>query len=282
LYQSIERACNEQQPEENRYYQSSECYPDFYMNNALRSLQKASPKDRYFDSCIRGIARALYSNPIHPNKRKEYYKCEYDWPSLESLFPSIDFNSISFDERKKYLDELDEMSRKETQQIYEMLTNDIEERRNSLSSFLDSKNSAIRDWIKLYFQVSGQELARLEAGVIREYVIARNNRLSHPDYQARHPKEPTAISFGDGRFQIDGKELRLDYAEAITLEALVRRKSASKSDLFDDTGIEDPGRKLKRICEKHPNFSLYIKLPGRKGRGGYTTRIELAEELDAS
>lgn len=284
LYQLIVCACNGQQPEENRYryFQSFESFPDAFSLYRAKDILQGTTSSHRSDSPVRTVASILYNHPILPLKREEYFNFIYRKPTLKTLFPSIEMRSLEKEELKQYHAKHSEVLLKESQKIQELLEEDIVKQIPLLRCRLEEKNSEIRDWIKLHFQVSGNDLARLEAGVIREFVIARNNRLSIPDYQAPPPIKPNAISFGDGRFQIDGTEIQLDHAKAKVLEALVKRRSATKAALCDDTGVENPGRKLKEIREKYPIFSPYITLPGRKGRGGYTTRIKPAEELDAS
>lgn len=86
--------------------------------------------------------------------------------------------------------------------------------------------------------------------------------------------QQSAVYLGDGKVQI-GKEppLKLPPQFAVVLEGLVASGAADSDDLEKFGG----GPKKLREMLKHPQFSClapFIVLPGKKGLGGYRTRIQ--------
>ncbi len=70
--------------------------------------------------------------------------------------------------------------------------------------------------------------------------------------------------------------ITLGDTEEKVLEWLVRLKTATITELRDKAGCDGPGRVIRRIIGKCPELEPYwLSMPGKKGAGGYSTRIEL-------
>lgn len=73
----------------------------------------------------------------------------------------------------------------------------------------------------------------------------------------------------------DAAPIVLEDIEAAVIQALIELGAGNQLQLADRSGVNQPGRILKRIVDKHPQLGRYIILPGRKGHGGYRTTIEM-------
>ena len=87
--------------------------------------------------------------------------------------------------------------------------------------------------------------------------------------------QPEAIWLGEGRVRIGQRTIKLEPPLAAALEALIKRRAATKAELTVDSKLVDPGRELRRLVKKHPDLAPHITLPGRKGKGGYSTTISV-------
>jgi uncharacterized protein YqgQ len=93
---------------------------------------------------------------------------------------------------------------------------------------------------------------------------------------------PVMVYFGNRRYQIaDGPTVMLTSSEDAVLKSFFLSamrgpdKVLEKPELVNKSGYADAARILKRIKEKYADtLGLAIKLPGRKGLGGYCVRIE--------
>ena len=99
--------------------------------------------------------------------------------------------------------------------------------------------------------------------------------LKTPDHgvnAARAADIPTLLD--DGIVRVGANHLRLDQSEAAVLSDLVKMQSANLPDLKLATGNDYPARVLKTLRKKYNGvLSPFIRLPGGKGRGGYSTTI---------
>ena len=84
---------------------------------------------------------------------------------------------------------------------------------------------------------------------------------------------PEAIWLGNGRIQIGDETISLELQYAKVLQALVELRAATKAQLQDRSGKNDPGKVLQRLVERFPSLQPYITFPGRRGKGGYRTII---------
>lgn len=81
---------------------------------------------------------------------------------------------------------------------------------------------------------------------------------------------------GEGRLRIDTETICLDEVEQYVIESLVALRAAKKQELISHCGNGDAPRILKRIVTKHKRIAPFIRLPGKKGQGGYGTTIVAA------
>jgi hypothetical protein len=68
---------------------------------------------------------------------------------------------------------------------------------------------------------------------------------------------------------------QLGDTEESVLTWLVRLKAATLTELRDKSGCESANKVLRRILTKCPELEPYITMPGAKGRGSYSTLIQL-------
>lgn len=104
------------------------------------------------------------------------------------------------------------------------------------------------------------------------------SRIAEPESaNAQKGEERLAFFHGDGLYRVDGvPPIRLEGAQADVLEALVETHAATKDRLISSSGHSDAPRVLKSICASFPQLAPFITLPGRKGKGGYSTTIRPA------
>jgi hypothetical protein len=87
---------------------------------------------------------------------------------------------------------------------------------------------------------------------------------------------PVIVRLADGVYAVepgDSLPLALTDAEDRVLLAFLRRPAMSLGELVDRSGTTHAPRILARLIRKHPEFAPCIRLPGRRGRGGYAVRI---------
>jgi len=87
------------------------------------------------------------------------------------------------------------------------------------------------------------------------------------------PASDEAEFLGDGQYRVGSRELQLTGAQADVMQALVEKRSATKGQLNAASGIENSPRVLRKIRQSIPELAPYIKMPGARGRGGYSTTI---------
>ncbi|HUE72010.1 MAG TPA: hypothetical protein VMP01_14075 [Pirellulaceae bacterium] len=88
--------------------------------------------------------------------------------------------------------------------------------------------------------------------------------------------QPHAVYLGGGKIQIGDEMVVLTLTQAEALEVLIDLGGAcSKRQLQEGRGDEYAPRRLREIVKQYPlvRRGRYIKTPGRKGQGGYTTTI---------
>ena len=99
------------------------------------------------------------------------------------------------------------------------------------------------------------------------------NKLPHLERAVDISSGLGAEFLGSGRYRVVGEELCFEGQQAKALAALVQLRSATKQSLVDKSGVEDAPRVLRMICKKFPQLAPFIRLPGKKGAGGYSTSI---------
>ena len=79
-----------------------------------------------------------------------------------------------------------------------------------------------------------------------------------------------------GAILISGRApIALGETEELVVWWLVKLKAATLTELRDNTGCASPNKVIKKILTKYPELAPWLKLPGKKGRGGYSTLIQL-------
>jgi hypothetical protein len=94
--------------------------------------------------------------------------------------------------------------------------------------------------------------------------------------QKNDRKEPNCNKvrfFGAGRYQVGREFICLADTQADVVEALVNQRVATLAILKRVSGVNNPAAVLKAVCNQHPELGRSIRLPGGKGRGGYSTAI---------
>lgn len=82
-----------------------------------------------------------------------------------------------------------------------------------------------------------------------------------------------AIWRGNGRVQVGDSTITLEPQLAEVLQALVELRSATKPQLQEKSGRDDPDKLLKKLVKRFPSLVPHIRFPGGRGRGGYSTTI---------
>ena len=90
------------------------------------------------------------------------------------------------------------------------------------------------------------------------------------------PDGPT-IDPDKGILFLNGQPISLEANEHDVLKQLVASRAMTLKALRTASGCEHPDRVLRNLQTKHDGLEKHIKLPGRKGRGGYSTTIRLAD-----
>ncbi len=99
------------------------------------------------------------------------------------------------------------------------------------------------------------------------------DHLPLPPASTEGRAEQEAVWLGKGRVRIGDQTLSLEPQFADVLEALIELRAATKPELQKRSGREEPGRLLNKLVRKIPSLRPYIVLPGRRGKGGYSTTI---------
>ncbi len=103
-----------------------------------------------------------------------------------------------------------------------------------------------------------------------EWAFRRNQELQ----SAREPAG--SVRLGNFRYRDrEGNVIVLAEAQDHVLRSLMLlpHSSGSKAELIKQSGKEDAARVLAKIREKYPGLRDDIKLPEKKGQGGYSTSI---------
>jgi hypothetical protein len=100
----------------------------------------------------------------------------------------------------------------------------------------------------------------------RAKLLAKNNL----------PVEVKASWIGDGKVQIGDDTITLESQLADVLQALVELRSATMPELQTKSGRDEPDKLLKKLVKKFPALKPFIRFPGGRGKGGYSTTIQLA------
>ena len=99
-------------------------------------------------------------------------------------------------------------------------------------------------------------------------------------YPRESPESPSPIvRVADGCYRPDGAAfpLAVSDAEDLVLSAFLRRPAMSQGDLIDQTGLAHAHKVLARLAAKYGGaFAAAIRLPGKKGNGGYAVLIRNA------
>ena len=107
---------------------------------------------------------------------------------------------------------------------------------------------------------------------------AANKALVDGFFQTAKPKSPPVLDPRNGVILFcDGTSLSLEANEQAVLSVLVKRHATTLSVLRLESSCDNPDRVLKRLRDKDRRLKASIKLPGGKGKGGYSTTIKLAE-----
>jgi hypothetical protein len=75
---------------------------------------------------------------------------------------------------------------------------------------------------------------------------------------------------------VGNEAIRLTGYQADVLESLVTLRAASLEQLRNASGCESASAVLKQICAAHKLLAPFIKMPGGKNKGGYSTTIRNA------
>jgi hypothetical protein len=124
-------------------------------------------------------------------------------------------------------------------------------------------------WTTPIDQNDGWEVNWVEGMLQSEAALAYQMCLS--EEAAAGVGTPTYL--GERRYQVGDEIIYLDGTQAILLECLVELQGTSLQKLKDTSGVPNPSNVLKAIRERHPKLAPFIKLPGGKGKGGYSTTI---------
>lgn len=81
------------------------------------------------------------------------------------------------------------------------------------------------------------------------------------------------IYLGNGKLLVDRQGITVEGAEETVLEALIELRQCKMPELVAKSGYKKAARILKRIVEKHHALNRFITLPGKRGKGGYSTTI---------
>ncbi len=95
-----------------------------------------------------------------------------------------------------------------------------------------------------------------------------------PPQPSREKPDAPPLFKGKGLYIRGDDAVRLDGAEAIVMETLVKLRAATKPQLEQNSGVDDAVRILRAIKNKYRWLAPYIILPGTKGRGGYRTTVQ--------
>lgn len=90
---------------------------------------------------------------------------------------------------------------------------------------------------------------------------------------AKADKVSECVYLGGGRLVADGTSITLESAESDVIETLVQDRTCDLPTLIFKSHQPKAARLLKRIINKHGFLKPYIKLPGGRGKGGYSTTI---------
>jgi hypothetical protein len=82
-----------------------------------------------------------------------------------------------------------------------------------------------------------------------------------------------AVWLGDGRVRIGDEFITLEPQMAEVLQALVELRTATKPQLQERSGRDQPDKQLKKAVKRFPSLAPYIRFPGARGMGGYSTTI---------
>lgn len=97
-------------------------------------------------------------------------------------------------------------------------------------------------------------------------------------FDSLHRPLPQAAYDAENRILRIGQSLHvLDPVKSHVVEALVEHRALDQEGLRDKSGVKSAPRVLRGIVETIPDANLHIKLPGTKGKGGFSTSIVFEE-----
>jgi hypothetical protein len=109
---------------------------------------------------------------------------------------------------------------------------------------------------------------------VDQETIDRRRWVNEDRFLKTWRSENNAVYHGDGRLQIGEETITLIDQEREVVEALVRLRAATNSDLQVASGAAAPHKVLQRIRGKFPALAHHIIMPGKARAGGYRTTIK--------
>jgi hypothetical protein len=101
-----------------------------------------------------------------------------------------------------------------------------------------------------------------------------------PDQLRSHSPvaHPYILYHGDRRYQVsEGQPFVVTENEDNVLQAFLGAPALDQKMLIRRSGMNDAARSLRALCKKYDGvMASAIRLPGRKGRGGYRVQVTLA------
>ena len=136
--------------------------------------------------------------------------------------------------------------------------------------------------IKLGQQALGEQIHKKTVELVakakqkeQEEAQLRRFMLELAKEKAAGPKKRTnkaAQYLGHGRYKVGDQFICLTGNQADVLEMLVELRAATLAQLAGN-GVSNPSAVLTSVCNNHRLLAPFIKLPGGKGKGGYSTTI---------
>jgi hypothetical protein len=87
-------------------------------------------------------------------------------------------------------------------------------------------------------------------------------------------KKTGATRIGPRQYRAEGEQFCLTAREDAVIEALMASGPMDGGTLTDRSGWKDAPRVLRNIVQKYPLLRPYMRFPGKRGGGGYSTTIQ--------
>jgi hypothetical protein len=138
-----------------------------------------------------------------------------------------------------------------------------------------AKDMAIRQYVAEIARKHCDQLDNITPEMLEAEVVVACELLEEGKQSGGEVDDGVPVYRGEGLYQVGNESIRLTGSQADVLETLVKLHAASMEQL-QRSGCENPSAVLASIQKVHKLLAPFIKMPGGKNKGGYSTTIRNA------